>query len=155
LRGVTLIVKLSPNVTSIAQMAKCAEHAGSGRLSLGKTTFLSLSIDVETRIVPGSPTQTPVALSGPAIKPIAVRMVYEAARRRSPFPSSVWAASLPPEDAVEFLPRRSNCRPDRDPPATPTPRAVQRIADSLGEMVAPRHHIAKVKDLIGAVQVNE
>ena len=71
-----LIVKLSPNVTSIAQMAKVAEEAGADALSL-VNTFLAMSIDPETR-KPRIANVT-AGLSGPAIKPIAVRMVYDAA----------------------------------------------------------------------------
>ena len=72
-----LIVKLSPNVTSIAHMAKVAADAGADALSL-TNTFLAMSIDVETR----RPRLSNVTggLSGPAIKPIALRMVYETAR---------------------------------------------------------------------------
>ncbi len=71
-----LIVKLSPNVTSIPQMARVAEQAGADAISL-VNTFVAMAIDAETRrprissITGGS--------SGPAIKPIALRMVYEAA----------------------------------------------------------------------------
>jgi dihydroorotate dehydrogenase (NAD+) catalytic subunit len=70
-----LIVKLSPNVTSIAEMAKVAANAGAQALSL-VNTFLSMAIDVETRR-PRIANVT-AGLSGPAIKPIALRMVYEA-----------------------------------------------------------------------------
>jgi dihydroorotate dehydrogenase (NAD+) catalytic subunit len=72
-----LIVKLSPNVTSIAQMAQVAESGGADALSL-VNTFVAMAIDVETR-KPRISNVT-AGLSGPAIKPIAVRMVYEAAQ---------------------------------------------------------------------------
>jgi dihydroorotate dehydrogenase (NAD+) catalytic subunit len=71
-----LIVKLSPNVTSIAQMAHIAQEAGADALSL-VNTFLAMAIDPETR-KPRLANVT-AGLSGPAIKPIAVRMVYDAA----------------------------------------------------------------------------
>ena len=71
-----LIVKLSPNVTSIAQMAHVAQEAGADALSL-VNTFLAMAIDPETR-KPRLANVT-AGLSGPAIKPIAVRMVYDAA----------------------------------------------------------------------------
>lgn len=71
-----LIVKLSPNVTSIAQMASVAEEAGADALSL-VNTFLAMAIDAETRR-PRIANVT-AGLSGPAIKPIALRMVYDAA----------------------------------------------------------------------------
>jgi dihydroorotate dehydrogenase (NAD+) catalytic subunit len=71
-----LIVKLSPNVTSIAQMAYVAQEAGADALSL-VNTFVAMAIDPETRR-PRIANVT-AGLSGPAIKPIAVRMVYDAA----------------------------------------------------------------------------
>ncbi len=71
-----LIVKLSPNVTSIPMMAKSAENAGADAVSL-VNTFLGMAIDAETR-KPRIANVT-AGLSGPAIKPIALRMVYEAA----------------------------------------------------------------------------
>jgi dihydroorotate dehydrogenase (NAD+) catalytic subunit len=71
-----LIVKLSPNVTSIAQMAYVAQEAGADALSL-INTFVAMAIDPETR-KPRIANVT-AGLSGPAIKPIAVRMVYDAA----------------------------------------------------------------------------
>lgn len=70
-----LIVKLSPNVTSIAQMARVAEEAGADAISL-VNTFIAMAIDAETW-TPRIANLT-AGLSGPAIKPIALRMVYEA-----------------------------------------------------------------------------
>ena len=72
-----LIVKLSPNVTSIAQMAHVAQEAGADAVSL-VNTFLAMGIDAETR-KPRIANVT-AGLSGPAIKPIALRMVYDAAK---------------------------------------------------------------------------
>jgi len=72
-----LIVKLSPNVTSIAQMARIAEEAGADALSL-VNTFTAMAIDAETR-KPRISNVT-AGLSGPAIKPIALRMVYDASK---------------------------------------------------------------------------
>jgi len=71
-----LIVKLSPNVTSIPQMARVAAGAGADAISL-VNTFVAMAIDAKTR----KPRISNViaGLSGPAIKPIALRMVYEAA----------------------------------------------------------------------------
>lgn len=72
-----LMVKLSPNVTSIAQMARVAEEAGADVISL-VNTFVAMAIDAETR-KPRIANVT-AGLSGPAIKPIALRMVYDAAK---------------------------------------------------------------------------
>ena len=71
-----LIVKLSPNVTSIAQMAHIAQEAGANAISL-INTFVAMAIDADTR-KPRIANVT-AGLSGPAIKPIALRMVYDAA----------------------------------------------------------------------------
>jgi dihydroorotate dehydrogenase (NAD+) catalytic subunit len=71
-----LIVKLSPNVTSIAQMAHIAQESGADAISL-VNTFVAMAIDAETR-KPRIANVT-AGLSGPAIKPIALRMVYDAA----------------------------------------------------------------------------
>jgi dihydroorotate dehydrogenase (NAD+) catalytic subunit len=72
-----LIVKLSPNVTSIAQMARVAQDAGADAISL-VNTFVAMAIDTETR-KPRIANIT-AGLSGPAIKPIALRMVYDASK---------------------------------------------------------------------------
>jgi dihydroorotate dehydrogenase (NAD+) catalytic subunit len=72
-----LIVKLSPNVTNIAQMAHVAEEAGADAVSL-VNTFMAMAVDSETRR-PRIANVT-AGLSGPAIKPIALRMVYDAFR---------------------------------------------------------------------------
>ena len=71
-----LIVKLSPNVTSIPEVARAAEEAGADAISL-VNTFVAMAIDAETR-KPRISNVT-AGLSGPAIKPIALRMVWEAA----------------------------------------------------------------------------
>ena len=94
-----LIVKLSPNVTSISYMAKIAENSGADAVSL-TNTFLAMAIDVETR----KPRLTNVTggLSGPAIKPIALRMVYETANTVT-IPILGMGGIVTPEDAVEFL----------------------------------------------------
>jgi dihydroorotate dehydrogenase (NAD+) catalytic subunit len=94
-----LIVKLSPNVTSIANMAKIAAGEGADAVSL-TNTFLAMSIDAETR----RPRLSNITggLSGPAIKPIALRMVYECARAVS-IPILGMGGITTPEDIVEFL----------------------------------------------------
>jgi dihydroorotate dehydrogenase (NAD+) catalytic subunit len=94
-----LIPKLTPNVTDVASFATAAENAGADAVSL-VNTFLALAIDIETR----RPRLSNVfgGLSGPAIRPIAVRMVYECARRvRIPVIGVGGIASA--ADMVEFL----------------------------------------------------
>jgi dihydroorotate dehydrogenase (NAD+) catalytic subunit len=94
-----LIVKLSPNVTSIAQMAYVAQEAGADAVSL-VNTFLAMAIDAETRR-PRIANVT-AGLSGPAIKPIALRMVYDAAHAVK-IPVIGMGGIATPADVVEFM----------------------------------------------------
>jgi dihydroorotate dehydrogenase (NAD+) catalytic subunit len=94
-----LIVKLSPNVTSIAQMAHVAQEAGADAISL-VNTFVAMAIDAETR-KPRISNVT-AGLSGPAIKPIALRMVYDAAKAVK-IPILGMGGISTPEDIVEFM----------------------------------------------------
>jgi dihydroorotate dehydrogenase (NAD+) catalytic subunit len=94
-----LFVKLSPNVTDIALFARVAENAGADALSL-VNTFVGMAIDIETR-TPRISNVT-AGLSGPGIKPVAVRMVYQAARAvKIPIIGIGGIAST--EDALEFI----------------------------------------------------
>src|SRR5499427_3780991 len=94
-----LIVKLSPNVTSIGQMAHVAQEAGADAISL-VNTFIAMSIDIKTR----KPRIANVSagLSGPAIKPIAVRMVYEASKSVQ-IPVIGMGGISTAEDVIEFM----------------------------------------------------
>ena len=94
-----VIVKLSPNVTSISQMAHIAEEAGADAISL-VNTFVAMAIDAETRR-PRIANVT-AGLSGPAIKPIALRMVYDAARAVK-IPIIGMGGIATPVDVVEFM----------------------------------------------------
>jgi dihydroorotate dehydrogenase (NAD+) catalytic subunit len=94
-----LIVKLSPNVTSIALMAHVAEEAGADAISL-VNTFLAMAIDAQTRR-PRIANVT-AGLSGPAIKPIALRMVYDAAHAVK-IPVIGMGGITTPVDIVEFM----------------------------------------------------
>ena len=94
-----LIVKLSPNVTSIARMARAAEDAGADAISL-VNTFLGMAIDPVTR-KPRISNIT-AGLSGPCIKPIAVRMVYEAAHSVN-IPVIGMGGVSTAEDIAEFM----------------------------------------------------
>lgn len=94
-----LIVKLSPNVTDITLLAKAAENAGADALSVCNT-FVGMSIDLKTR-KPYLANRTG-GLSGPAIKPLALNLVYQTARAvKIPIIGIGGIASG--EDAVEFL----------------------------------------------------
>jgi len=94
-----LIVKLSPNVTSIAQMAHIAQEAGADAISL-INTFVAMAIDADTR-KPRIANVT-AGLSGPAIKPIALRMVYDAAHAVN-IPVIGMGGISTAADVVEFM----------------------------------------------------
>ncbi len=142
-----LIVKLSPNVTSISLMARAAQDAGADVLSL-VNTFLALSIDVETRR-PRIANMTG-GLSGPAIKPIAVRMVYEASKAvRIPILGMGGVSSA--EDAVEFMLAGATAV-QVGTANYADPRATENIANGL-EKWCSQHNVAKVADLTGAMQI--
>ena len=140
-----LVVKLSPNVTSIAQMARVAEQAGAQALSL-VNTFLSLAIDTETRR-PRIANVT-AGLSGPAIKPIAVRMVYEAARAVK-IPILGMGGILRAEDAVEFMLAGATAV-QVGTASYADPRAVENIAAGLKRWCAA-HEVKAVSTLTGAM----
>jgi dihydroorotate dehydrogenase (NAD+) catalytic subunit len=94
-----VIPKLTPNVTDVASFARASEEAGADAVSL-VNTFLAMAIDVETR----RPVLSNIVggLSGPAIRPIAVRMVYEC-RRAVKIPVIGMGGIASARDALEFL----------------------------------------------------
>jgi dihydroorotate dehydrogenase (NAD+) catalytic subunit len=143
-----LIVKLSPNVTSIAQMARVAEAAGADAISL-VNTFVSLAIDVKTR----RPRIANVTggLSGPAIKPIAVRMVWEAARAVK-IPVIGMGGITTPEDAVEFLLAGATAV-EVGTASYADPRAVERLARGLATWCSG-NHVERVSDLTGGLRLS-
>ena len=140
-----LMVKLSPNVTDIAEMARVAEAAGADAVSL-VNTFLSLAIDVETR----RPRIANVTggLSGPAIKPIAVRMVWQAARAVK-IPVVGLGGVMCAEDAVEFLLAGATAV-QVGTASYADPRAVETTATGLRKWCAT-HGVASVGTLRGAI----
>lgn len=142
-----LMVKLSPNVTSIAHMATVAAEAGADALSL-VNTFLALALDIETR----RPRIANITggLSGPAIKPIAVRMVHEAAQAVR-IPVVGLGGIVRAEDAVEFLLAGATAV-QVGTASYADPRAVENIANRLRRWCAD-HGIAKVTSLTGAAKL--
>jgi len=144
--GRPLMVKLSPNVTSIAGMAKVAEESGAQALSL-VNTFLALAIDVETRR-PRIANFTG-GLSGPAIRPIAVRMVHEAANAVS-IPIVGMGGITRAEDAVEFMLAGATAV-QVGTASYADPRAVENIANGLRKWCAG-HEVSRVSELTGAMQ---
>jgi dihydroorotate dehydrogenase (NAD+) catalytic subunit len=143
----TLIVKLSPNVTSVAQMAKVCADTGADAVSL-TNTFLAMSIDVETR----QPRLTNVTggLSGPAIKPIALRMVYETARAVK-IPILGMGGIVTAEDAVEFLLAGATAV-QVGTASYADPRATERLAKGL-ESWCRSHQVERVTSLTGALEI--
>lgn len=144
-----LIVKLSPNVTSIAQMAKVAEDAGADAVSL-VNTFVSLAIDVETR----KPRIANVTggLSGPAIKPIAVRMVYEASKAVK-IPVVGMGGIVRAEDAVEFMMAGATAV-QVGTASYADPRAVENIANGIKKWCA-KHQVEQVRTLTGSARIEK
>jgi dihydroorotate dehydrogenase (NAD+) catalytic subunit len=142
-----LMVKLSPNVTNIGKMARVAADAGADAISL-VNTFLSLAIDVETR----RPRIANVTggLSGPAIKPIAVRMVHEVAKAVR-LPIVGMGGILRAEDAVEFMLVGATAV-QVGTASYADPRAVENIANGLKRWCTS-HGIAKVSSLTRAVVI--
>jgi dihydroorotate dehydrogenase (NAD+) catalytic subunit len=140
-----LMVKLSPNVTSIGVMARAAQDAGADAVSL-VNTFLSLSIDVETR--KSRIANFTGGLSGPAIKPIALRMVYETAQAVS-IPVVGLGGIVKAEDAVEFMLAGATAV-QVGTASYADPRAVENIADGLKRWCAG-HHVERVSELTGGL----
>jgi dihydroorotate dehydrogenase (NAD+) catalytic subunit len=141
-----LWVKLSPNVTSIAEMARASEGEGADALSL-VNAVQALVVDVDAR--------RPAlrnglgGLSGPAIRPIALRMVFQAARAvRLPICGIGGIATG--EDAVAFL----LCGASAVQVGTATyvnPRAALEVRDGI-RAYCERHGVARVRDLVGALE---
>ncbi len=144
-----LMVKLSPNVTSIAQMARVCASSGADAISL-VNTFLAMSIDVETR----RPRLTNVTggLSGPAIKPIAVRMVYEAAKAVN-IPVIGLGGIVTAEDAAEFMLAGATAV-QVGTASYADPRATERLAKDL-ESWCRSHNVERVANLTGAVEISQ
>lgn len=142
-----IIPKLTPNVTDVASFAAAAEEAGADAVSL-VNTFLAMAIDVETRRPKLSNGMG--GLSGPAIRPIAVRMVYECARIvKIPVIGIGGIASA--ADALEFLIAG----------ATAVQVGTANFVDPFiwGKLEAglrsylERHGVSRVSDLVGSLQV--
>jgi dihydroorotate dehydrogenase (NAD+) catalytic subunit len=142
-----VIVKLSPNVSAIEPLARAAEASGADALSL-VNTFISLAIDAHTRrprIGAGFG-----GLSGPAIKPIALRLVCQASRAVK-IPVIGLGGIATGVDAAEFLIAGASAVQV----GTATfwdPRAPDRIARELGTFLQ-REKIARLADLVGSLKM--
>lgn len=143
----TMIVKLTPNVTDIVEIAKSVEGVGADAVSL-TNTFLGMAVNTETRR-PYLSTVTG-GLSGPCIRPIAVRMVWQVAQAVK-VPVIGLGGIMNGRDAVEFLIAGATAIQVGtanfvDP--TVTVKIVDYIADYLS-----RHNMASVRDLIGSIEI--
>ncbi len=140
-----LIVKLSPNVTSIAQMARVAQDAGADAVSL-VNTFVAMAIDTETR-KPRISNVT-AGLSGPAIKPIALRMVYDAAHAVK-IPVIGMGGISTATDVVEFMLAGATAV-QIGTASYWDPCATEKIVDEL-QQYCVEHHIERLTDLTGGL----
>jgi dihydroorotate dehydrogenase (NAD+) catalytic subunit len=141
-----LIPKLTPNVTDVASFARAAEEAGADAVSL-VNTFLAMAIDVETR----TPKLTNVmgGLSGPAIRPIAVRMVYECAQAvRIPVIGMGGIATA--DDALEFLIAGASAVQVGTANFV-DPFIWPKLLDGITSYLQ-RHRLASLADLVGTVR---
>jgi dihydroorotate dehydrogenase (NAD+) catalytic subunit len=142
-----VIVKLSPNVSAIEPLACAAEAAGADALSL-VNTFIALAIDAHTRrprIGAGFG-----GLSGPAIKPIALRLVYQAARAVK-IPIVGLGGIATGTDAAEFLIAGASAV-EVGTAIFRDPRAPLRIAEQLGKFLRDEK-IASVAKIVGTLQL--
>ncbi len=145
IKGAVLITKLSPNVSSIKEVAKIAEDSGSDALSL-INTIPGMAIDIETK----RPKLAHITggLSGPAIKPIAVRMVWESYNAVK-IPIIGMGGIMDAGDAIEFMLAGATAV------AVGTanfvnPQAAKNVIDGIEDYLQ-RNSIGDVKEIIGGM----
>ena len=141
----TLIVKLSPNVTDITEIARAVEAAGDDSVSL-INTLMGMAVDIEKRkkvlsIGTGG-------LSGPCVKPVALRMVYQVAKAVK-IPVIGLGGIMTAEDAIEFL----MCGASAIEIGTANfidPAVTMKVRDGINDWL-DRHGVAAVSDIVGAI----
>lgn len=143
----TLIVKLSPNVTDIAEIARAVESEGADAVSL-VNTFLSMAIDTEARR-PYLSTVTG-GLSGPCIRPIAVRMVYQVARAVR-IPVIGLGGIMNGRDAIEFILAGASAVQIGTANFI-DPSVSVKVVDYIEDYLR-RHGISSIREIIGGVIV--
>lgn len=143
----TLIVKLSPNVTDITEIARAVEAEGADSISM-INTLLGMAIDVEKR----RPVLSTITggLSGPAVKPIALRMVWQTAQAvKVPIIGMGGIASA--TDAIEFLLAGASAV-EVGTYNFVDPSVTTQIVDGIEDYMR-RHGFTDIQDLIGALQI--
>ena len=141
-----VIMKLSPNVTDIAQMAKAAEEAGADALSL-INTLTGMKIDIHRRKF--ALANRTGGLSGPAIKPVAVRMVYQASHAVK-IPVIGMGGIANAEDAIEFLLAGASAV-SVGAMNFVNPYATIEIIEGIEDYMR-KYHVEDIRELIGAVE---
>ena len=141
-----IIPKLTPNVTDPSSFARAAEDAGADAISL-VNTFLAMAIDIETRLP--KLTNGMGGLSGPAIRPIAVRMVYEC-RQVVKIPIIGMGGIASADDALEFMIAGANAVQIGTANFS-DPFIWARVIDGITSYMR-RHDIASAADLVGTVR---
>jgi dihydroorotate dehydrogenase (NAD+) catalytic subunit len=141
----TLIVKLSPNVTDITEIARAVEGAGADSVSL-INTMLGMAIDVE-RQKPCLSTITG-GLSGPAVRPIAVRMVWQVAKAVN-IPVIGLGGIMTADDALQFIMAGATAVQVGTANFV-DPTATIKIIDGLQDY-CQRHGVSNITDLIGII----
>ena len=143
-----LITKLSPNVTSIVEIARAAEEAGTDAISL-VNTFLAMALDLETR----RPKLRNVfgGLSGPAIKPVALRMVYQVASQVR-VPVIGMGGIMTGMDALEFLVAGA-AAVEVGTANFVDPDAAVRIVREV-ERWCEAHGVSEIREVVGTVMVS-
>ena len=143
----TLIVKLSPNVTDITEIARAAEDAGADSVSL-INTILGMAIDAERR----RPVLSTITggLSGAAVKPVALRMVWQVAKAVN-IPVIGLGGIMDWKDAVEFLLAGASAIQIGTANFI-DPTVTVKVVDGINNYL-DRHGYSSVKDIIGALDV--
>jgi dihydroorotate dehydrogenase (NAD+) catalytic subunit len=143
-----VIVKLSPNVTDITVVARAVEEAGADAVSL-INTILGMAIDIAT----GRPKLANIVggLSGPAIKPIALRMVWQVAMSVK-IPVVGIGGITKPEDAIEFLVAGASAIQVGTANFI-NPQATEEIVDGIDAYLQAQN-VKSVSDLIGSMQLS-
>ena len=143
----TLIVKLSPNVTDITEIARAVEGAGADSVSL-INTLLGMAIDAEKR----RPLLSTITggLSGAAVKPIALRMVWQVSKAVK-IPVIGLGGIMNARDAIEFLLAGATAIQIGTANFI-DPAVTVKVVNGINEYL-DRHHYSSVKDIIGALEV--